>query len=224
MKYTTIKEATERWVNEFNSFPYGIIEKIINADIDEWYELTPITYGCTVWSNEYQDSAEVEEIFKNEDGEKIIKIKLHHNGEIVETDEDDITKEDDGGLPMWGTIWQFSDSADSWWIEQEENRQLMADCGFRIYKHEDFGYFFGIDGCGYDFYDAHWIPLYKVRGLQWHKEKPDDGRNYIYEKLKNHIGHKLICVTYGDVKNPDDICIECEDCNEVLISAESFND
>lgn len=23
----------------------------------------------------------------------------------------------------------------------------------------------------YDFYEAHWIPLYKVRGLHWHKEE-----------------------------------------------------
>lgn len=45
----------------------------------------------------------------------------------------------------------------------------------------------------------------------------------IYELLKNHIGHKIVCVAYGDKDNPDDICIECEDCNEVLISSESFD-
>lgn len=39
-----------------------------------------------------------------------------------------------------------------------------------IYSHEEFGYFFGIDGCGYDFYEAHWLPLYNKRGLQWHDE------------------------------------------------------
>ena len=44
----------------------------------------------------------------------------------------------------------------------------MADCGFRIYEQEDYGYIFGIDGAGYDFYEAHWIPLYKARGLKWH--------------------------------------------------------
>ena len=47
--------------------------------------------------------------------------------------------------------------------------------------------------------------------------------NAIYEKLKDHIGHKRVCVAYGDSENPDDICIKCEDCNEVLISAETFN-
>ena len=48
--------------------------------------------------------------------------------------------------------------------------------------------------------------------------------NYIYEKLKPHIGHNIACVAYGDVNNPMDICIECEDCHEILISAESFDD
>lgn len=50
----------------------------------------------------------------------------------------------------------------------------MADCGFRIYEQEDLGYVFGIDGAGYDFYSEHWIPLYKARGLHWHKEEDGD--------------------------------------------------
>ena len=31
----------------------------------------------------------------------------------------------------------------------------MADCGFRIYEQEDYGYIFGIDGAGYNFFDEH---------------------------------------------------------------------
>ena len=46
---------------------------------------------------------------------------------------------------------------------------------------------------------------------------------YMYEKLRNHIGHNIVCVAYGDINNPVDICIECEDCNEVLVSAEDFD-
>lgn len=41
--------------------------------------------------------------------------------------------------------------------------------------------------------------------------------------MKNHVGHKIVCVYYGDSMNdPDDVCIECETCNEVLFSAESL--
>lgn len=37
--------------------------------------------------------------------------------------------------------------------------------------------------------------------------------NWMYEKLKPHIGHDIVCVSYGDINDPVDICIECEDCN-----------
>ena len=49
--------------------------------------------------------------------------------------------------------------------------------------------------------------------------------NWMYEKLRPHIGHNIVCVSYGrDGEEPFDICIECEDCNEVLVSAESFDE
>lgn len=77
-------------------------------------------------------------------------------------------------LPMWGTMWSFGDGIDDDWLSGEfgeDGLKLMSECGFRIYEHEEFGYFFGIDGAGYDFYEAHWIPLYKARGLHWHNEE-----------------------------------------------------
>lgn len=33
------------------------------------------------------------------------------------------------------------------------------------------GIYIGIDGAGYDFYESHWIPLYTVRGLEYHSEE-----------------------------------------------------
>lgn len=47
--------------------------------------------------------------------------------------------------------------------------------------------------------------------------------NYIFEKLRPHIGHRVVCACYGDTNDPVDICIECEDCWEVLISAETYD-
>jgi hypothetical protein len=47
--------------------------------------------------------------------------------------------------------------------------------------------------------------------------------NYMYKRLKPHLGHTIVCVYYGDMDNPADICIECDDCNEVLISAEDYD-
>ena len=74
-------------------------------------------------------------------------------------------------LPMWGTMWSFGDIMDNYWLEEKGGLEAMARCGFRVYTQEDFGYIFGIDGAGYDFYEDHWIPLYKERGLHWHTEE-----------------------------------------------------
>ena len=72
-------------------------------------------------------------------------------------------------LPMWGTMWQFDDSCDGFWLEEKGGIKILAECGFRVFESDEFGYFFGIDGAGYDFYEEHWIPLYKARGLRWHE-------------------------------------------------------
>ncbi len=77
-------------------------------------------------------------------------------------------------LPIWGTMWSFGESLDNDWLEEKDGITQMSKCGFRIFKSEEFGYFFGIDGAGYDFYEAHWIPLYDERGLKWHDTQPDN--------------------------------------------------
>ena len=99
--------------------------------------------------------------------EKLMRLDLDEVLEITPGDRD----EDARYLPMWSTMWSFGDSADDYWLEEEGGLELMAECGFRIYEQEDFGYLFGIDGAGYSFLHEHWIPLYKARGLRWHREE-----------------------------------------------------
>jgi hypothetical protein len=41
-----------------------------------------------------------------------------------------------------------------------------------------------------------------------------------FQDLKTHIGHKIVCVAYGNPKKPVGVCIECETCNEVLVDLE----
>ena len=43
----------------------------------------------------------------------------------------------------------------------------------------------------------------------------------LWKRLSNHYGHKVVIAKYGDVNNPVDICLECEDCNEVILSADT---
>jgi hypothetical protein len=83
-------------------------------------------------------------------------------------DEDDYPPEDYVyGLPMWGTMFSPNTFEDEW---IRDHLQETKDCGFTIFD-SDYGIFLGIDGCGYDFYESHWTPLYDAMGMRWHTDE-----------------------------------------------------
>lgn len=172
-KGMTINDAAHEQVRGFNAIPQGIIERLMRDNPDEWYEVTEPAYGDRVYCYDYNESGEIDAY----DEETELYVVNLDNGEQVHVEKSDMEVKYDDILPMWGTMWSFDDSIDDWWLEEEEGLKLMSQCGFRIYEHEEFGYFFGIDGVGYNFYEAHWIPLYKARGLHWHDEIDEKSTN-----------------------------------------------
>jgi len=66
---------------------------------------------------------------------------------------------------MWGTHWCPNGWDQDWF---RDNAKAVAACGFVVYESDETGILLGIDGAGYDFYEAHWLPLYRLRGLKWH--------------------------------------------------------
>ena len=70
-------------------------------------------------------------------------------------------------VPMWGTV--FVPNWDQDWLR--DNAEEVSRLGFIVYETDEIGVYVGINGAGYDFYDAHWLPLYDLRGLQWHDEE-----------------------------------------------------
>ena len=48
-------------------------------------------------------------------------------------------------------------------------------------------------------------------------------RNYLWQTLEQHIGHNVVISTYGKDSDIFDICLECEDCNEVLLDADIYD-
>ena len=162
----TVREATGYWTREFNAIPQEMLARLMEAAPDEWEEVTAPCYGDKVYVYESEQGGEI--VGRDKNG--LWRIKLY-DGNFVSAADDDFKIEKYDLLPIWGTMWSFGDSCDNYWLENENGIQAMSECGFRIYEHEEFGYFFGIDGAGYDFYEAHWVPLYKARGLKWHDEK-----------------------------------------------------
>lgn len=194
----TISDAAHEWVGEMNAFPQDMIAKLMEFDIDSWREVTAKSVGKRVYV--YENGAYGEITAYNEETEEYT-VELDNCDEVQVTN-DDMELDNYDGLPMWGTLWQFGDGPDDWWLEEEEGIRLMSECGFRIYEHDEWGYFFGIDGAGYDFYEAHWIPLYKARGLRWHDEVAEKEcqmlrKGYVKRKLGAkeywYDGDKCVC-------------------------------
>ena len=172
----TIRDAAEIWVNEMNAIQQGMVEVLMKAEPDKWHEATMTRFGDRVYvfnlpegCEEYDSNGKIESISQESD---TYTVKLD-DGNTVEVGVDDFEVDRDSYLPMWGTMWSFGHSCDDYWLEEMDGIKKMSECGFRIYEHEEFGYFFGIDGCGYSFYEEHWIPLYKVRELHWHDERTE---------------------------------------------------
>lgn len=168
MRYDTVKETVYEWARDFNAIPRGIVEKLIKAtgSIDDAiWEVTPPSVGNAVYI--FNEGIRGEVIQRLHEDEYQIELD---SGEQIDLVKDNFEVEYYDYLPIWSTMWAFNCILDNYWLS-DGGLYLMADCGFRIYEQEDYGYIFGIDGCGYDFYEAHWIPLYKARGLHWNKEK-----------------------------------------------------
>ncbi len=180
----TIREATEAWVKEWDFIQAGLIQDAINGKEYVWNELTPLTAGDSVcfWDGTnlkdetYDGYGEIEKI----DNEKVV-VRVSSTGDKVVVDKGRVEVEGREWFPAWYILFQPKDNTDEYFIR--ENLQKVADCGFRIYEHDDYGIYLGIDGAGYDFYEAHWIPLYRSRGLQWHDERTEHTADDIRKML-----------------------------------------
>ncbi len=171
-KGMTISDAAHRWVSEMNMYPHSMIDRLMSVGINEWTEVTKPSKYNTVYIFDQNVTGEIVEVI-DEDDEKLYKI-AGYDGNDYTLDEDNFEIERDSLLPAWGWLFSFRDNADDYWLSDLDGLEVMSECGFRIYEHEEWGYFFGIDGAGYDFYSEHWIPLYKKRGLQWHDPEADE--------------------------------------------------
>jgi hypothetical protein len=72
---------------------------------------------------------------------------------------------------MWGTLFEAKNKFVAEDIIDNADA-IISDAGFTIIdlsrENEDefqTGVFLGVNGMGYDFFDAHWIPLYKILGV-----------------------------------------------------------
>ena len=46
--------------------------------------------------------------------------------------------------------------------------------------------------------------------------------NLLWNALLKHRGHNVEIAVYGDPYDPADVCLECTDCNEVILDSEIY--
>ncbi len=166
MQYKSIYDATHAWVSEMISVPLSVVVKLQSCNPYDLLEVTPPSRGDRIHLfGSLVGDGEVMRYIGRSDKYAL----LLDDYRVTTADEEDFEVIRENEFPMWNTMWAFSDPCDERWLET--HLHTLADCGFRVYESEDYGWLFGIDGCGYDFYAEHWIPLYKARGLQWHEEE-----------------------------------------------------
>jgi len=196
---TTKREACEKWVQrDFSNIPYALLERAylaneqVGEDIeilaptpDDWAERYYTDYldgysedfpTFEQWqdqNNDLYDWDDPEELdYGRQDYEDELLSHQKANEQAIEKAKEaareDGWYENVGPLPMWGWVFVPNNGLDADWIEA--NAKEISELGFTVYQTEEIGVYLGINGAGYDFYDAHWLPLYDLRGLQWHDE------------------------------------------------------
>lgn len=165
------KEDVQKWVNDLDSVPTYIVDRIFDDAIDSIDEITPVLIGESVKYDLDNKKYEVIDIDykKGENGIDYIKgkvtIKSENTKEELTVDYFDIEKERDGWLPMYKKMWVFTDDNSENWIKL--NPDILAQCGFRIYEDYRYGdVYIGLDDIKEDeFLEKYFIPLYKAMKL-----------------------------------------------------------
>ena len=171
LKNHTIREAAEKWIGGFSSVPGPFIEKLVKYDkAVSYYD----SDSFRLIASPYIECAYCKTCFDG--NQSLAELKTAQSqGKGIACQYCNDNKGDDWttGYPRyefpcgWGTLFAPKDSSDIRWFS--ENAHEVAKLGFHVFESEDWDILLGIDAGGFDFYEAFWIPLYKLRGLKWHE-------------------------------------------------------
>lgn len=89
--------------------------------------------------------------------------KAYPDGQLLEhiiyPNDYDFEKEEEPLYPCWSTLFEARDKFLSEALEEKVND--LAEIGIHLMQVEETYVMMFICGAGYDFYEAHWIPLYR---------------------------------------------------------------
>lgn len=173
MKTDSLLEAARKWISTWNNVPGSLIEKLVDHDqAIRYYDSDVFRLVASPKARCGECDALCEEglpLYRIEDRDGQPEQKVP-----CPSCTDNLGDAWQMAWPRfafpcgWGTLFVPDDSCDQAWVV--EHARQIARLGFFVFESEDLGYMLGIDGAGFDFYDAFWVPLYQLRGLQWHRQ------------------------------------------------------
>lgn len=162
-----LKEKVNQWVDRsFNFIQLDVVEDHARANGHEFTDCiqTPeISVLIKTWIDDCpSDADEAREEYKQEyeEGEVYDFEDWLEDGEYENAVMEHYYQSEN--YPMWNTLFEARDSMISHWIDQNAS-EIYDKIGFGVAEgFESLNSMLFTTGCGYDFYEAHWIPLYKL--------------------------------------------------------------
>lgn len=166
MKDSALARATRSWVDQFDAVPASIITKMAlcdremaDYDSDSFRLASSPTLACE-WCGEVQEDVNALDIDRARERCAALACQRCRKKEGLTYTRPDY-------FPCsWGWLWAPPRQDLDWFLA---NRHRVSSLGFYVFESDDYGILLGIDAGGFDFYEAYWIPLYKLRGLCWHE-------------------------------------------------------
>lgn len=148
-------EVQKRFDSDFNQIQLENLNKVV----PEWFEYVITTEpNITDLKNYFGEHSLSDKEFEKKHSED----ELDDAKDKLRRDQEEI---------MWGTVFEAKDQflADK---IRENSEAIIQDAGLTIVDvgdaDKDGAYdtalFLGVNGAGYDFYESHWIPLYRIFG------------------------------------------------------------
>lgn len=155
-RFKTEKEAVRAFADSFSDIPTTLIQRAFKDDPED-LELVATRRKRSSCCDDEDATRHAEDDEHDED---------FYTCPSCERECEVYAEGPDDWPAMWGTIFSPGDPMDRYWIEN--NAELVGECGFVVYTSDETEILLAVDGAGYDFYEAHWTPLYRARGFTWH--------------------------------------------------------
>lgn len=188
MTEETVREYAEKWVNGLNSIPTCMIRRLMELEPTTWREVTKPVKGTpvAVFDPEVEDTHlygnVVESYLPDLD---TYKVELENHA-VIYAKARNVTIDYWNTLPLSDIMWSFRypNEPEREWLSADEGLYAVSECGFRIFKSEDFGYVIGFNEGDPDSFEKHWISLYKAR-FPHVFEGDEEERKGVFKKLEN---------------------------------------